>query len=81
MSLSLEIGKNLSPVKRTVDFEVGDTVRVHIAGDAQPPEGLIVCSPLNAEPIEITIDGKVVEPVAGEIRVDHLPAEIALRYR
>ena len=29
MSLSLEIGKNLSPVKRTVDFEVGDTVRVH----------------------------------------------------
>jgi len=29
MSLSLEIGKELAPVKRTVDFEVGDTVRVH----------------------------------------------------
>ncbi|MGL4369984.1 MAG: 50S ribosomal protein L19 [Spirochaetota bacterium] len=29
MSRSLEIGNELSPVKRTVDFEVGDTVKVH----------------------------------------------------
>ena len=29
MSRSLEIGKMLAPVQRTVDFEVGDTVRVH----------------------------------------------------
>ena len=61
--------------------KTGDTVNVHIAGDAQPPDGFIVCSPLDAKPVDVTIDGKVVEPAVGGIRVDRLPAEIALKYR
>lgn len=29
MNVAIEVGRELSPIKRTVDFEVGNTVKVH----------------------------------------------------
>ncbi len=62
--------------------KTGDTVTVKISGKAHPPAGSLVHSPLDAALVEVTIDGQPAQPAAaGTFRVDHLPAEIVLRYR
>ncbi len=59
--------------------KTGNTVLVRIAGDARPPDGFRLHSPLDQEPVAVTINGQQAKP-AREIHVDKLPAEVVLRY-
>jgi len=68
----------------SVDYEMvkkGSTVEVSISGNAAPPKGTILKSPLNADITGVVLNGKPWKSFsAGEVVVENLPAEIIITY-
>ena len=61
--------------------KAGNLVTVKISDKARPPAGILVYPPLDATPVEATVNDKPITPNSnGEIPVTTLPAVIVLRY-
>ncbi len=65
------------------DFEMrrdGGTIRVRIAGDARPPAGFVLKSPLDKPPRSVTVNGACAHAGDAGVRFASLPAEMVLQY-
>jgi len=68
----------------SVDYEMeknGDTVRVSVSGDAAPPNGFILKSPLDAEITGVTLNGEIWDDFSDDtVRFAELPGVFELSY-
>ncbi len=68
----------------SVNYEMeknGDTVEVKLSGNAAPPDGFVVKSPIDKEMINVTLNGEALTALSrDEVVVDRLPARLVITY-